>query len=503
MGKNTIANGRISGPIAKMIELPKHYVINGAVYNKDDTSPVPKSFFMMPTISNESTLKETAYLSEGNSKRIGIKSKRTYLVDRKDTNITYVVGNTYANGGDGRTLFKLKETNGVFEIMWNVVPGTVAYPESFDIVDDDDNYIYVSGHNLEYGHHYIRRFSKKDGAVTAIYLATSSNNKCVEYFPSIINGKIYASMSWYANASAYAVGALAIVNLADFTVSYVTTPKVDFTTCISQYSQITRVDDTLVWYGIYNSQELWKMTYDLTVGAMTNVKACDIPVPYKTGAVNGYTGDIHVDIRVNKDYIIISQRTVAVNYATAPIADRTLLLFKIAGDGTVTFADSMIVDFPYRNSLLADSDDMIYVFDKFKINVISVTADRKLLKVSTLTPSYLTMLGRDNVGNIFIISEDTSISVFNRKIPAIIDVVFEKSSGSYEYNGKDNILTYMEVKMYNHVGAGVSGVVTVELIGPAVFTDGTRKKTVSVDGSLQIPIIIAGYGEISYSVVND
>ena len=64
------------------------------------------------------------------------------------------------------------------------------------------------------------------------------------------------------------------------------------------------------------------------------------------------------------------------------------------------------------------------------------------------------------------------------------------------------IPTQITFKMENHLGEVKNGKVRVDLLGPAVFTDGSQTKNIDIVGITQIPILIVNFGDITINAVN-
>lgn len=493
MGVNEISSTCIPGPIGKFIELPDGYVVNGSVYDKINTAPIPKSFFAALTSTGcESCLKEVSTV--GNGYR-GLKAEKSYILDRNDTNIVYLVMplNVGMNNGTCPIFYKLKRSKGKYTVVGSVVGSAihnVGNIGDFDIIDDDSTYVYLmyKGYTADYAS--VVRIHKDTMAVTSCNISANGvSGRVTSFYQSIVNGKLYGSIATSTTAVS-----LVIVDLATFTATTVASTQT-FANALYQYMRPRKDGNVISFYGVLTANCLWRISYDLTTSTLTSTNVCTIPESI-TLAMN--TAGTYWSILPNKDYIIIKARNETTS--TFGVAEQKILLFsRNTSTNEVTYKDCYDPGYKYYNFLFADGDDLLYIANKFRVDVISVTDDRMLTNVQTVSAQYLNTIGRDSYGNIFLISDDTKVSVFNREIPINITASFEKE---YQYVGVP-IQSYITIDMKNHLGNPITGNVRVELMGPAVFDDSTQSKVVTVTGSVQVPIIVVDTGDLRVNITNE
>lgn len=487
MSKNIIAEAMITGPISKMIELPGAYVINAHVYDKINTAPVPQSFFPhLASAACESVIKQMSKVSSG---WCGLKTEKSFIQDKKDPNIVYLLSNMSVNGNSTTPQFyKIKKNGYKFSTMGKVVNLlAVANVCDFDIIDDDADNVYVSvrGNNEYFS---ILKVNKETLVVTELNLqaAGTANRILHTVYNKIVNGMLYVFNSGVTATS----NAIKVINLTTFTATTYTQPStMGFGGYM--YSDIRVDNNILSVYFIGKTNELWRIQFNTLTNVITDSKVADIPVPL---TINVASSPIH--FLLNKNYILMASRNEHIT--PAGVAERDLVLFTIDENGDVIYKDYLDPEFQYTNFLFSKADDLIFVANKFRVDVISITESRMLQKQQSITPSYLNMIGRDTNGNIFFINDDTSGHVMNREIPIKINAKFEKE---YEFKGNP-IVSYIEISMETHLGYKVSGKVRMDLNGAAVFADGTQSKEVDISGLTQVPIIVVSYGDISVNVVN-
>ena len=494
MGINTISEQCISGPICKLVELPDGYAINGSMYDKVNTAPIPKAF--LPILSSAacgSIMREMATVGHG---YVGLKTKRSYLIDKDDSNIVYLIV-PYAGTWNTTlpTFYKLKRNNGRYTVLGTVPANALGtnYYYDCDILDDDSKYVYVK-YRTHYANGYggVWRINKTTFAVTElsnINAVNAGGANCLSFYPNIINGKIY--FSYGASAAQIGIG---IINLDTFTSSNVVS-TVTCTNGFYQYMKPKYENNCIIFYGLLTAKELYKMSYDISTGILTSTVEGTIPSDV---SLTYNTALTYMSVIPNKDYVVVVSRNEM--GTPAGVAERRVVLFKKNTETSkMEYGTILDAGFKHNTFLIAEADDLIYLCNKFRVDVISITEARSLLKVQSVAANYLATIGRDNLGNIILVSDDTTVSVFNREIPIVISAKFEKE---YEYSDTP-IASYLEIGMQSHLGKAVTGNVKVELMGPVIFTDGTQSKTVTVSGTTQVPIVIVGYGDMRYNITNE
>lgn len=483
MGANMLAGDSISGPISKLVELPTGYAINGQMYDKINTAPVPQSFFIhKSSVACESILKE---MSRVNSGWTGMSTKKSFIQDRKDPNIVYLVSNVEANMNNGTIplFYKLKKNGARYSVMGKNAAISGGSKGSLDIIDDDDKYVYLSlrGNNSYFS---IIRIDKETMAASELNVCpvgSSNIYPCVVY-PIICNGFLYVVLTAAKNE-------MYKINLSSFTLVKYTQPTTN-TVAGYQCMSLRKDGDILTGYYIGKPNELWVMKFDTVTNVVTDAKVCDIPVPLVVT-----TELTEICILQNKDYILITARNI---HGVAGVAERDIVLFTVDGGGVVTYKGYLDAGFSYVNFLFSEADDLLYIANRFRFDVISITDARALKLAQSVTPSYLNTIGKDTNGNIYLVNEDTSIHLLNREIPIKLKCEF---ADSYEFDGTP-IDSNMIISMETHLGTTVNGSVKIDLLGPVVFTDGTQTKEVSVSGITQVPIKVIGSGDLRYNIIN-
>ena len=492
MSTNVLVSTMISGAISKLVELPNAYIINGHCYDKVNIAPVAQSFFTLPSSSAcESILKEMSTIGNG---FVGLKTKQSYIQDMNDPNIVYLVPNINMNGNAAgiNFFYKLKKDSYKYFVIGKSQMMAIASKGDYDIIGDDTNFVYVSArHNNEYFS--IFRINKDSLVCTELNIqaAGSYNRTIYTVYPQVVNGHIYMSVADYSSSKFGIVD----VDLSTWTkTAYLGTAA---TIVGFQYSDIS-IDNAGILHAYFMPKvnELWRMDFNPVTKVLTDTKVNTLSnLPITTGSDTNLS---YLHFMVNKDYIIMAAR----HERTVPtgVAERDILLWKIETDNSVTFKGYLDTEFAYTNFLFSEVDDLLFVANSVRVDVIAITVDRNLNRVQSLTPSYLHTLGRDSNGNIFFINNDTSAHVMNREIP----IKLTTTLGNIPADGFAGtpIPTDITFKMENHLGEVKNGKVRVDLLGPAVFTDGSQSKDIDIVGVTKIPILIVNFGDITINAVN-
>lgn len=165
---------------AKVVETENAMILMGNYYQKEDLSCVSKQGCIFDNIAvGDNTLNVSKYMNITSTHRYGERDKRLGIV--KDPYLPhryyYNINNHYANVTNTSSYLISAEEDGNDLVV--IAKAAVANIDWREILDIDENYLYVSGVHLANGGIYIYRISKNTGATAVIFQLTQTNRaKC-------------------------------------------------------------------------------------------------------------------------------------------------------------------------------------------------------------------------------------------------------------------------------------------------------------------------------------
>lgn len=492
-------------PIAKIIELPEHYAINGQIYSKDGMTPIPLQFYVVPSSPKcEMSLNKTGYIESGWARS---RIDNNVVIDNIDPTISYFCTQGLIPDGSACVHKCITNSNGTIRDFTNYTLGS-SYKETVEIFSQDDINIYASYtretsttaynsgvltynkssmsavdcsrgssvgqlHLLKdtnsctyfYTHHatspsaYIVRFDKSDGKFTNIY--SESNSKCNEgdYIPTPLksNGDFYI----VRDAFAY--------NDSDHYILYM------------KYN--------------FNDAKNLVTSQQVTVD-MSNHPVGKIPYTANSASIAHELIEYSENGERFITHIIYNRG----NRVLLPKNESAMYTYRIIDDNNWEFISETIFEpVVYKVSIpLFNGTAIALAFERGCYVYSWDSAERKYIK----TVSYegeVQSVGCDSSNNVYIHFKDGSIEMISNVIPTTIYCDFKEND--YIYDG-DVINTSIVVSAKNLSRKYLNCNLQVQLFGNVKFTDtGEKTKMVSTsnNGNIEIPVTITDTGILKTS----
>lgn len=494
MSINNISNvltGTMSGYIPRLIETKDKYVVYGHVYDKYKLTAEPFNFLVTQATANCDMIIDRMRRVPTKLNDSGKYVEKSCISDNLDPTIEYIIspqlyiGATYYNG------YKIqKRDDGSYKVLWsaNVMNNTA---QDLEYVTQDNNYLYfMNVHYLSTAIYFIR--TNKTTGVSEWLTVHGYQNVYGKFNPTIVNNKIYG---FYLQNATWKFTMCTI----DLTAWAVTTTVLGTLVSTSTYNMAMvpmYKNGMFICYNTWANGKVYKHTYNPTTTAYTETEVATLTLPYTTDtAGNAYHITAMLPILDGKKLLLIQR-----NGMGNLVADARIHMFTI-NQTDFTLSDMFVYKnpVPFKTHMVHAEDNKIFLISTNTISTVGmslVDAPNELIHVETIPVADVDLFGMDRMFNIIIQNTAGQLIVMNKKTPVVITASL---GGKYSYEGTD-VNGTLSIKITNHRLENVSCNAQLTLAGNMTFSDGTKSKTVSINGTSTLPIIITGYGKVECGV---
>ena len=504
-----------SGTTPMAVELPDNYVFNGQLYDKYSLAPIPLKFFNDLTGNNNAPMfKRNVHLA---TYFTYTKQLNQWEVDNNDPNITYMT--TYANAQSVIKVIK-KNNNFVVDKQVNLVAFSYEYGDfRCEIIDQDDNYIYVlknpsdSGStSYYYSHVQVFKLSKTDLSIVnrldfynyaergkllykdAQYLyiyVTSFHTSGTNYNPGIYKLKKFdMSLTTLVSYSKDTAITSLPTNLIKF--DAVTNTNIYYT--VNSVGNVLGVKKIMIDINNTTASLADVACYEIIGGVEQSIIITDVP------DFNDYYETVyHIDPNNNQEYITMYRMCTNVNYPNRTTTK--FFVFKMMADGRLKLVQKQTFPMTVVGMLEFDNNLSIILFGRTFVKSFYWNTDKEKYELIDELNDDFTMIAADENDNLWTFSSITkALNVYSQYVPMTINAEFELEN--YDYNGIP-IDSYVSYYTRNFGGKYIQTIIEMTLDGPCVFTENGKKvitKVTSPTSKLNIPVQVTGKGVLRVGI---
>lgn len=493
----------ISTPISKLVELPSNYIINGQFYNKVDMSPSPLDFGFYETSSNcEMIVNKAAF----NGCSLAAKINQGTIPDSFDSNVSYCVKPGIYNHSDNNsyTIFFKTEKNGndvrIKTYKWK---GDASSKQCFgDIIDQDENYLYVSIMCENYKT-LVFRLDKETMSASGIYdLGAGKYISVVKSTDMYIYIAVTGANNYFVITKYNKVAGTATIIKDDTGISGGYSSQCIIAKHPANSNIFYAVRDGFMLNNLHHSlikQYVLDLNTD-TVGATyvdMNLAGLSfgVSIPTIDNSINAMN-ELFTFVDNDKNYITY------VRYGEGITNTNSFMLtFEIINDTEFKLVqETKFSPVNFRMCLGANNNKTLLLGNDGQVRFYTWNSySKKFENTSTIVKS-ISMIGCDIDGNILVQYADSSVDMYSEVMALSVTANLEKEF--YEYNGSDiasNVIAFAQ----NYNGEFTSTNIKLTLIGPAVFTatnDNVLTLTTSNISANILPITIKNSGYVRVTV---
>lgn len=506
MARILTSNDVLTSRIARVVEFPSDYVVNGAVYTKSSFSPVSCKFVNTATNLGSVdmfSMKSNLYLGSN-----GVRPNSTgYVMDSFNSDVSFHIFSSPTSGQCIRRYIKDSEGNILQTHSYAFVASLYT---TANVVYQDEYNIYILAH----------------GSSNILYLYSLTKN----------------TLSTVAN---YSLGGL----YTEATLVKVSYPYLFFSVRTNNTGfNITRIDTSLKTSTVIFSHNTSASCFR-TVGKTTDLSKRDYFYSLRdsydtTSAHNGSIFKYSITSattatykEVSIDYSLVfpysADRRIPIvnsNYGAYDLFEHTdngldyvsLFIYppgeSAALDHSIQWFNARLYTFriisPNQLKLISyidfssnyvsgfevikgQTNTTLLIANSNNLTFYSWDKTNKTFKEISTSSVESSIIGIDSLNDVWVLGKDASVEWLSIGLPSQFYVGF--SEESYYFNGSD-ISTSVKAYVENHLGKKVSVNVEISLIGNAAFVENGSKKIIKTTNSLDeliLPIVIKGRGEVS------
>ena len=494
MSVNSITNvlsGTMSGYIPRLIETKDKYVVYGHVYDKYKLTAEPFNFLVTQATPNCDMIVDRVRRVPTKLNDAGKHMDKTCISDNIDPTIEYIIspqsyaGDVYRNG------YKIqKRDDGSFKTLWsaNVMNGNA---QDLEYITQDNNYLYFMSIYYSGSATYFVRTNKSTGVSEWLTVHGYQNVYC-KFHPNIINGKIYG---FYLQYSSWKF-TMCTIDTSAWTVATTVLGTLVSTNTYNMAMVPMFKNGIFICYNTWANGKVYKHTYNPVTAAYTETEVATLAVPIAAdNAGNKYHITGMVPILDGKKLLIIQRNSMG-----SLVNDNRIIMFTISPTD-FTLSDMFVYTnpVPYKTHMIHAEDNRIFLVSTNTVSTVGMSmldAPNALVHVETIPVADVDIFGMDRMFNIIMQNTQGQLIVMNKKTPVVIDVSL---GGKYTYEGAD-VNGTLTIKITNHRLENVSCNAQLTLAGNMTFSDSTKSKTISINGTSTLPIIITGYGKVECGV---